>query len=973
MTIYDPTPVTVQDLASQFFLRQSDVGTGKSRAEATAPRLAELNSYVPVRVLDAPTLDAQALSQFQVIVLTDAPLSRQIELNNVARSVGASFIAADARGLFGSVFCDFGVDFVCNDTNGQPPLHGMVTSIEKSEKGLVTTLDETRHGLSDGDYVTFSEVQGLQGINTAGPFKVTVVGPYSFQIGDTTGLEGEYEREGVFQQVKMPAKINFKPLEESIKQPEFLVTDFAKFERPNSIHAAFQALGAFQDAQGRLPLPRNTQDAEAVLAYAKDLWAKSGREDELEDKVVLELAKQARGDLSPIVAFVGGFVGQEVLKAVSGKFHPLVQHLYIDTLEALPLNIDELPESDFEPVGTRYDSQIGVFGKTYQSKLSNARQFLVGSGAIGCEMLKNWAMMGVATGPEGEIHVTDNDQIEKSNLNRQFLFRPKDVGKFKAETAAAAVIDMNPDLKGKIHASEVRVGPESEDVYGDEFFSRLTGVTNALDNVQARQYMDRRCVYYEKPLLESGTLGTQLNTQVVVPHVTESYSSSQDPPEKSIPMCTLKNFPNAIEHTIAWAREKFDEFFVKPAENVNQYLTTPDYVNSTLLHSGSVISQKEQISQIKDFLVDDKPLSFEACVKWARYKFEEDYANTIKQLLYSLPPDARTSSGQLFWSGPKRAPQVLEFDANNDLHLGYIIAAANLHADNYGLKGERNPEVFKRVLANVHVPIFEPKSNVKVQTSDNDPAPAAGGDGEGPTEEEIVEIASQLPPPASLAGFRLTPADFEKDVDENFHIDFIAAAANLRAENYSIPIADRLKIKGIAGKIIPALITSTSVASGLVSVELYKLVDDGVVEGQDDPHKRRRSIEDYKNTFVNLALPFVASSEPIAPPKNKYYDNEWTLWDRFTVPGNPTLQQLIDDFEKKEKLEISMVSSGVSMLFSPFAKDRKERLGMTMRQLIEHVSKKRIPPHVHWVVVEVMADDENGEDVEIPFLNVQVV
>ncbi|XP_021237426.1 ubiquitin-activating enzyme E1 Y-like, partial [Numida meleagris] len=63
-------------------------------------------------------------------------------------------------------------------------------------------------------------------------------------------------------------------------------------------------------------------------------------------------------------------------------------------------------------------------------------------------------------------------------------------------------------------------------------------------------YMDRRCVYYRKPLLESGTLGTKGNVQVVVPFLSESYSSSQDPPEKAIPICTLKNFPNAIEHTL---------------------------------------------------------------------------------------------------------------------------------------------------------------------------------------------------------------------------------------------------------------------------------------------------------------------------------------------------------------------------------------------------------------------------------------
>ena len=62
--------------------------------------------------------------------------------------------------------------------------------------------------------------------------------------------------------------------------------------------------------------------------------------------------------------------------------------------------------------------------------------------------------------------------------------------------------------------------------------------------------MDRRCIYYAKPLLESGTLGTKANVQVVLPFMTESYSSSQDPPEKSHPMCTVKSFPNIIEHCI---------------------------------------------------------------------------------------------------------------------------------------------------------------------------------------------------------------------------------------------------------------------------------------------------------------------------------------------------------------------------------------------------------------------------------------
>jgi ubiquitin-activating enzyme E1 len=175
---------------------------------------------------------------------------------------------------------------------------------------------------------------------------------------------------------------------------------------------------------------------------------------------VKELAFQATGDIAPVAAVIGGFVAQEVLKAVSAKFHPMVQHMYFDSLESLPSAIPT--EDDCAPTGTRYDGQIAVFGKTFQEKVFNHRQFLVGAGAIGCEMLKNWSMLGLASGPNGIIYVTDLDTIEKSNLNRQFLFRPKDLGKFKSEVAAAAVAEMNPGLKGKILAKQEQVGSTTE-------------------------------------------------------------------------------------------------------------------------------------------------------------------------------------------------------------------------------------------------------------------------------------------------------------------------------------------------------------------------------------------------------------------------------------------------------------------------------------------------------------------------------
>lgn len=965
VTLYDPKPVMMSDLSSQFFLRKEDVGKpGVTRASATASRLAELNSYVPIKVLDVPSLDTETLQSFKVVVMTHALLSEQLRVNDMTHGSGTHFLSADVRGLFGTVFADLGTNFTCKDTNGEPPMDGIVVSVTQDKEGLVTTIDEKRHGLQDGDFVTFSEVQGMTELNGIEPRRVTVKGPYTFTIGDTSSF-GQYKGGGLFKQVKMPEFLNFKSLRESLAAPECIISDFAKMDRPIILHAAFEALSSFEEQHGRSPRPRSKEDARAVVEQAQAILQSRAQLPEGEEAnklatwLTTELAFQATGDLSPMVAFIGGFVAQEVLKACSGKFHPLLQHMYVDVLEALPKEVPSLPESEFAPIGSRYDGQIAVFGKKFQERIANTREFLVGSGAIGCEMLKNWSMMGLGTGPQGQIFVTDLDTIEKSNLNRQFLFRTKDVGKFKSDTAAEAVVDMNPELKGKITTFQHRVGPETENVYDRSFFDGLDGVTNALDNVAARHYMDSRCVFFRKPLLESGTLGTKANTQVVVPDLTESYSSSQDPPEKSIPVCTLKNFPNQIEHTIQWAREQFDELFEKPAANVNQYLTQSDYLSS--LASAGDSGYAQQVEQIKEYLVDARPQTFDACIVWARLKFEENYVNIIKQLLFNLPPDAKTTTGQPFWSGPKRAPKPLVFDAHNELHLAYIVAAANIHAFNYGLHGSTDVAHIADVASRVQVPEFVPRE-AKVQINDNDPAPTSGG-GSNAAEDQanVEEVASTLPAPSSMAGYRMSPADFEKDDDTNHHIDFITAASNLRATNYQIEPVDRYTTKGIAGKIIPAIATTTALVTGLVNLELYKLLDN------------KRKLESYSNAFVNLALPFIAFSDPMPAPVHKFNDEEWTLWSRFEVDDMP-LRDFIQYFHDKHGLDITLVSGNMAMLYADFMppKKKEERLPMRMRELVEHVTKKPIDQCHEFLSIEIMADDRNGEDVEVPSVTVRI-
>lgn len=135
---------------------------------------------------------------------------------------------------------------------------------------------------------------------------------------------------------------------------------------------------------------------------------------------------------------------------------------------------------------------------------------------------------------------------------------------------------MNPDFQVKAYS--VRVGAESEGLLDEKFWNGLDGACTALDNVAARLYIDSQCVLYKKSFVDSGTLGTKGNTQVIVPSLTESYASSSDPPEKGIPLCILHHFPNAIEHTIQWARDAFDGIFSKDPLSVQSYISQPGFL-----------------------------------------------------------------------------------------------------------------------------------------------------------------------------------------------------------------------------------------------------------------------------------------------------------------------------------------------------------------------------------------------------------
>nr|GMD27141.1 ubiquitin-activating enzyme E1 1-like isoform X2 [Ipomoea batatas] len=929
--LHDEGTVDLWDLSSNFIFSESDVD--KNRALASLQKLQELNNAVTVSTLTTK-LTKGKLSEFQAVVFTDISLKDAVEFDDYCHfhQPPIAFIKAEVRGLFGSVFCDFGPQFTVSDVDGEEPHTGIVASISNDNPALVSCVDDERLEFQDGDLVVFSEIQGMTELNDAKPRKIISARPYSFTLDEDTTKFGMYERGGMVTQVKQPKVLNFKPLREALKDPgDFLLSDFSKFDHPPLLHLAFQALDKFRSEMGRFPIAGSEGDAQKIIFIANDMNESLGNAkiEDINPKLLRHFSFGARAVLNPMAAMFGGIVGQEVVKACSGKFHPLFQFFYFDSVESLPT--EALEPSDFSPLNSRYDAQISVFGHKLQKKLEEATMFLVGSGALGCEFLKNLALMGVACNSQGKLTVTDDDVIEKSNLSRQFLFRDWNIGQAKSTVAAAAATSINPHFH--VEALQNRVGPETENVFDDTFWENLNVVINALDNVNARLYVDQRCVYFQKPLLESGTLGTKCNTQMVIPHLTENYGASRDPPEKQAPMCTLHSFPHNIDHCLTWARSEFEGINAGDAQ------------------------ARDKLERVLECIDRDRCETFRDAVAWARLKFEDYFANRIKQLIFTFPEDAITSSGAPFWSAPKRFPHPLQFSSKDPSHLHFIMAASILRAETFGIpipEWATHPKKLAEAVDSVVVPEFQPKKDAKIVTDEKATnLSIASIDNAAVINELIMKLEQcrkRLPP-----NFRMKPIQFDNNT--NYHMDLIAGLANMRARNYSIPEVDKLKAKFIAGRIIPAIATSTALATGLVCLELYKVLDGG--------HK----LADYRNTFANLALPLFSMAEPVPPKVIKHRDMSWTVWDRWVIKDNPTLKELIQWLEDKG-LNAYSISCGNSLLFNSMFPRHKERMNKKIVDLARDIAKVELPPYRRHVDVVVACEDDEENDVDIPLVSV---
>ena len=277
---------------------------------------------------------------------------------------------------------------------------------------VIATLDQKRHGLQTGDTITLQDIKGMNELNNT-KHKITYISGDSFSIDIDTTSHSKYHHGGILKKIKQPTTVTFTPLAKQLQSPDVVINDLSKLDAPLM---SLVALSTLNKDKKSLNSDENQFLKDCVETNSK----LTSPVETLDVGYLTKLIKTSKGVLAPLCAAVGGIAAQEVIKGISGKFTPLKQWLFIDAVEVCGKDFNVLETNTYNP---RYTQLMQCISVELWVKLMNCRLFMVGCGAIGCEMMKNFALLGVSSG-DGSITITDNDLIEKSNLNRQFLFRP---------------------------------------------------------------------------------------------------------------------------------------------------------------------------------------------------------------------------------------------------------------------------------------------------------------------------------------------------------------------------------------------------------------------------------------------------------------------------------------------------------------------------------------------------------------------
>ena len=338
-----------------------------------------------------------------------------------------------------------------------------------------------------------------------------------------------------------------------------------------------------------------------------------------------------------------------------------------------------------------------ILGEENSEKLCNSRVLLVGAGGIGCELLKDLVLMGF-----GEIHIVDLDTIDLSNLNRQFLFRQRDIKQAKATTAMRAIEHIS---NSKLVAHQANIMDTEQ--FPLKWFSQFSLFFNALDNLEARRYVNQMAQFLHKPLLESGTAGFDGYIQPIIPGSTECFDCTTKETPKTFPVCTIRSTPSQPIHCIVWAKNfLFSQLFTSSdALSTEENLGTdnPEEIKriqqeTNELHELQKVITSGDESHIHDiitklFVTDiEKLLAIEELWKTREmpkplYNFK--VGNTVNPNKNAVS----TVQDQLnaFFNVTKRLMQrvasekQIEFDKDDADTMDFVATAANIRAHVFGL------------------------------------------------------------------------------------------------------------------------------------------------------------------------------------------------------------------------------------------------------------------------------------------------
>mmetsp|Transcript_13626 Transcript_13626/g.29505 ORF Transcript_13626/g.29505 Transcript_13626/m.29505 type:complete len:1269 (+) Transcript_13626:53-3859(+) len=744
----------------------------------------------------------------------------------------------------------------------------------------------------------FDEEEGNEGKKM--PVRtITIFNRLALMLDESFDMDifDKYQSGGLLNQVRPPIAKQYLSLAETLEKtpvPQMLRGEDWESGKGVDVHLSIAAVLNFHEAVGRWPKLHNSDDAAEVVKLAGGIsdqrkeiegacWSQNiqygfpmgGDPRDLDEERITRYARLFATELSGFCAFLGGAAAQEVIKA-SGKFTPIDQWVHHDECA---LVVDECASNVGPLFGSRYDHQIAIMGKDFQARIANQRIFLVGCGALGCEYLKGLALMGAGAGKDGKIWVTDMDRIEVSNLSRQFLFRQNDVGHPKSVRGALVVKRWNPNVN--IEALEKKVGTDSEDHFDDKFWESLSVCWNALDNVEARKYTDVRCLFFSKPLLESGTLGTKCNHEVILPFRTSSYNDGEESEdnEAQIAMCTLRSFPYLPKHCIEFAKQAYFSDYFEFGPEVYESFRQDSVAFFEQLNTMEPGEQSRSLRMIKAFIDLQEEaggnIDFNACVRIAFNQMMKDFRTSILDLCHSAD-EMEKSSGNKFWTGTKRRPRPVDWTNPIPLLMEYLYSTSNLYASVWKVQGVRDRDQFQAVVDELKLeqPLWEPSGEkVDLSEGDDNEGAADGGEDDEKLKGELYKIDSSILQPAQ-------PQEFEKDDDLNFHIDFLTAATNMRSQNYDIKPSARHTVKVTAGRIIPALATTTAMVCGLVDIEFCKLVLGLQSQGSNKFLNSNINLAAGSGNFTTFAPdPPVPISTGLESPQQESF----TSWDKIEI------------------------------------------------------------------------------------------